>query len=67
MNAGAKFEALVKNLDQNALEELGRWVAAEIGERSGSARMKIGDIHPGMSAQDKEQAAQEIARVLKGR
>jgi hypothetical protein len=71
MSVGAKFEALVKNLDQGALEELGRSVAAEIGERGlnggGGARMKIGDIHPGMSAQEKEQAAQEIARVLKER
>jgi hypothetical protein len=67
MSMTAKFEALVKNLDQNALEELGRSVAAEMGERNGESRMKINEIHPGMSATKKEQAAEEIARVLKGR
>ncbi len=67
MSMTAKFDALVKNLDQNALEELGRSVAAEMGERSGEIGLKIDDIHPGMSATEKKQAAEEIARVLKGR
>jgi hypothetical protein len=72
----AKFDALVKNLDHSALEALRRSLASEIearGESNGpGAPIDINAIHlhairPGMSAADKEQAAQEIARVLRER
>lgn len=77
-NMSAKFKALVKSLDHGALEGLRRSVASEIKGRGGSAATQtnpadagqddvihIGSIRPGMSAQDKERAAQEIARVLR--
>lgn len=59
-----KFKALVSGMDQETLEELRQSVVAEInGRRPG---IQIGDIHPRMSATEKEAAAQEIARVLRG-
>jgi hypothetical protein len=70
----AKFDALVKNLDHSALEALKRSLASEIEARGGQdgTGADINAIHlhairPGMSAADKEQAAQEIARVLRER
>jgi hypothetical protein len=83
----AKFNALVKSLDQGGLEALRRSVATEIKGRGGSAAAQgeagrddagrfeavqedaihIGSIRPGMSAEDKERAALEIARVLRER
>jgi hypothetical protein len=69
MNIDAKFDALVKNLDPGALEALRRSVATEIQGREGGPLdgMKIETIRPGMSAAEKEQAAQEISRVLRER
>jgi len=84
-NISAKFNALVKSLDQGGLEALRRSVATEIKGREGSTAVQgdagrddagrfeavqddaihIGSIRPGMSAADKERAAQEIARVLR--
>ena len=69
MKIADKFDALVKNLDHGALEQLRRSVATEIQGRQSQEpdAMKIESIRPGMSAAEKEQAAQEIARVLRER
>jgi hypothetical protein len=64
-----KFDALVKSLDQSGLDALRRSLATEIAMRSGTGEMDtsihLDAIRPGMSASDKEQAVQEIARVLR--
>lgn len=62
----AQFQKLVKELDQKTLEELRRSVASELEGRRRKTSIKIADIHPRMSAEDKERAAEEIARVLAG-
>jgi hypothetical protein len=66
MNMSEHFEKLVKDLDQATLDELRRSVAAEVEGRRRKSSVQIADIHPRMSAADKERAAQEIARVLEG-
>ncbi|HML16666.1 MAG TPA: hypothetical protein VK419_06555 [Bryobacteraceae bacterium] len=66
MSMTAHFNKLVKDLDQKTLEELRRSVASEMEGRRRKTSIKIADIHPGMSEEDKERAAEEIARVLEG-
>ncbi|MBZ5596620.1 MAG: hypothetical protein LAP39_30640 [Acidobacteriia bacterium] len=67
MSMSAKFKTFVHGLDPRALEELQQSVAAEIEGRQDEARFRVEDIHPRMSAADKELAASEIARVLRER
>ncbi len=62
----AKLEELVRNLNGQALEELKKSVLTEIGNRREQTAIQLEHIHPRMSEADKEQAAQEIARVLRG-
>lgn len=70
-NMSAKFNALVRSLDQGALETLKRSVASEIKGRDQPADVErvdgvhLDSIRPGMSAPEKEKAAREIARVLR--
>lgn len=59
-----EFKTLVRGLDPEALEQLRRHVATEIEGRRQKSAIQMGDIHPRMSAAEKEQAAMEIARVL---
>ncbi len=66
MDIRSQFERLVRDLDKDALDELKQSVAVEIEGRSGKASIKLEHIHPAMSAEEKEQAAREIARVLRG-
>jgi hypothetical protein len=66
MSLRSKFEALVRDLDQENLEELRRSLASEIEARERKTAIRIEDIRPEMSAADKEQAAREIARLLRG-
>jgi hypothetical protein len=66
MSMRGKFEALVRDLDRDNLDELRRSVASELDGRRQKTAIKIEDIHPEMSAADKDQAALEIARVLRG-
>lgn len=61
-----KFDDLVRGLDPAALDELRRSVAAEMGERRGQKAIQIEHIHPKMTAEAREEAAREIARVLRG-
>lgn len=66
MSMNGKFKALVRGLDPVALEELRRSVASEMEGRRQKTAIKLADIHPRMSAAEKEQAAIEINRVLRG-
>jgi len=59
-----RFKELVSEMDHATLEELRRSVVAEINARR--PVVQIADIHPRMSAAEKEAVAQEIARVLRG-
>lgn len=61
-----KFDDLVQSLDPATLEELRRSVAAELGGRRAQTSIKIEEIHPRMTAEAREEAAREIARVLRG-
>ncbi len=61
-----KFDDLVQSLDPATLEELRRSVAAELGGRREQSAIKIEEIHPRMTAAAREEAAREIARVLRG-
>jgi hypothetical protein len=63
MSIHPKFTALVRDLDQETLEELGRLVASEMGRHSKA--FQIDHIHPRMTAAENERAAKEIAQVLK--
>ena len=62
----SKFKELVESLDREGLDELRRSVAAEVGERRQKNAIQMEHIHPGMSEQQKDAAAKEIARVLRG-
>ncbi len=64
-----KFDALVKQLDAVGLQELHRTVVTEIEDRGGERQSApaIDSIRPGMSAQEKQMAIEEIARVLRER
>jgi|1185.fasta_scaffold853432_2 hypothetical protein len=62
----SQFDDLVRSLEADTLEELRRAVAVEVGGRRQQAAIRMEDIHPKMSAAQKDQAAQEIARVLRG-
>jgi hypothetical protein len=57
---------LVESLDREGLDELRRIVTAESAERRQKNAIRMEHIHPGMSEEQKEAAAQEIARILRG-
>jgi hypothetical protein len=70
MSVRVKFDALVKGLDADALEALKESVAAELQGRGAEPALfhsafEIGAIRPGMSAEEKDLASREIARVLR--
>jgi hypothetical protein len=62
----SKFKELVESLDREGLDELRRSVAVEVGERRQKNAIQMEHIHPGMSEEQKDEAAKEIARVLRG-
>jgi hypothetical protein len=62
----SKFKELVESLDREALDELRRSVAAEMGERRQQNAIHLEHIRPGMSDEQKDEAVKEIARVLRG-
>ncbi len=62
----SKFDDLVQSLDAQTLEELRRSVAAELGGRHEETAIQIEQIHPRMTVEAREDAAREIARVLRG-
>jgi hypothetical protein len=62
----SKFKDLVESLDRDGLDELRRSVSAEVGERRQKSAIQMEHIHPGMSEEQKDAAAKEIARVLRG-
>jgi hypothetical protein len=57
----------VHELDEDTLNELRAEVAAEMEQRRLKSAIQMKDIHPRMSAEEKAQAALEIARVLRER
>jgi hypothetical protein len=61
-----KFKDLLESLDHEGLDELRRSVAMEVGERRQASSIQMEHIHPGMTEQQKDAAAKEIARVLRG-
>jgi hypothetical protein len=62
----SKFDDLVRGLEADTLEELRRAVASEIGGRRQQTAIRLEDIHPKMSDVQKDEAARQIARVLRG-
>jgi len=66
MSIHPKFKTLVRELDPETLAELGRFVASEMS-RTSKAEFQIDQIHPRMTAAEKERAAQEITQVLRER
>ena len=62
----SKFDELVRSLAPETLEELRRSVAEEMGGRRQQSSIQLENIHASMSAEDREQALREIARVLRG-
>jgi hypothetical protein len=62
----SKFKELVEGLDREGLDELRRSVATEVGERRQQNAIQMEHIRPGMSEEQKNAAAIEIARVLRG-
>jgi hypothetical protein len=62
----SKFKELVESLDREGLDELRRSVASEVDERRQKNAIQMQHIHPGMSEEQKQRAAYEIARVLRG-
>ena len=62
----SKFDDLVRSMDPRTLEELKRSVVAELGGRRDESAIQIEQIHPKMSADARDEAAREIARVLRG-
>jgi hypothetical protein len=67
MSMSNQFEALVRDLDKESLEELRQSVSTEIDGRRQEKVMQLEDIHPRMTAEEKAQALKEIARVLEDR
>ena len=62
----AKFEALVRDLDKESLEQLQRSVRSEIdGRRETTGTFQMENIDPRMTAEEKDAAAKEIVRVLR--
>jgi len=59
-----RFDKLVSEMDQETLEELRQSVASEMNARR--PVVQLSDIHPRMSAEEKETVSREIARVLRG-
>jgi hypothetical protein len=62
----SKFDDLVGSLEAETLEELRRAVASEIGGRRRQTDIRLEDIHPKMSAAEKDRATRQIARLLRG-
>ncbi len=67
MSIRNQFEALVRDLDKESLEQLRQSVNSEIDGRGKEKVIRIEDIHARMTAEEKAQALKEIARVLEGR
>ena len=67
MNANPNLTELVRRLDAETLNELRRSIDSEMEERQEASSFQIEEIHPGMSADDWQRAASEIARALKSR
>ena len=65
MSISSRFQDLVRDLDQDSLEDLGQFVTTEIEQRRGETGFQVESIHPQMTLAEREQAANEIARALR--
>ena len=63
----SSFKNLVRGLDEERLERLHRHVAEEMEQRRLKTAVRVEDIHPRMTPEDKARAIEEIARVLRER
>jgi len=61
-----QFDELVHGLDQATLELLRRSVSEEVEQRREQTAIQLEHIHARMSDAQREEAAREIARVLRG-
>lgn len=61
-----KFDELVRSLDHPTLDLLRQSVAQEVETRRLESSIQLEQIHARMSDAERQQAAQEIARVLNG-
>ncbi len=59
-----QFKPLVSEMDHATLEELRRSIVEELNARR--PVVQLSDIHPRMTADQKEAVTKEIARVLRG-
>ena len=66
MSVEGAFDKLVHELDDDALAGLSLAVAQEAGQRRQQTAVRVEDIHPNMSAEEKRRASEHIARVLRG-
>ena len=64
MSMREQFDVLVKDLAEDQLEELRECVTGEIGGRRKKTSVRIEDIHPRMTGEERERAARDIARIL---
>jgi hypothetical protein len=60
------FDKLVQDLDDAALAGLNQAVSKEADLRREQQSVKLEDIHPNMSAENKARAKEQIARLLRG-
>ena len=60
------FDDLVRSLDQATLDLLRRSVAQEVDQRRSQSAIQLEHIHAQMTDAERREAAQEIARILKG-
>ena len=60
------FDKLVQELDDTALAGLNQAVSKESGLRRQQFSVRLEDIRPTMSDEDKLRAKEQIARVLRG-
>jgi hypothetical protein len=64
MSMREKFDVLVRDLAEDQLEQLRESVAGEIGGRRQKTGVRIEDIHPRMTGEERERAARDIAHIL---
>ena len=60
------FDKLVQELDDAALTGLNQAVAKEASLRRQQFSLRLEDIRPSMSIEDRLRASEQIARVLRG-
>jgi hypothetical protein len=67
VSIGSKFKTLIRDLDPESFEDLRRLVDDEVEQRRSETAFQMESINTRMTAEERHQAAREIARVLKER